>query len=91
MPGVAVRWTGLRGHRGYPAAVVTWLASAESAGVTGRVIDVNGQYLGIAEGWHLGPTVPPVDDPARIEDALAGLLAGARPHADVFGRDEGRD
>ena len=72
----------------YPAVVVAWLSSTESAAVTGRVIDVNGQYLGIAEGWHLGPTVAPVDDPDRIGDALTSLLATARPNADVHGRDE---
>ena len=72
----------------YPAAVVAWLASVESKDITGRVIDVNGQYLGIAEGWHLGPTTAPVDDPARIGEALAGLLARARPNANPYGVDE---
>jgi NAD(P)-dependent dehydrogenase (short-subunit alcohol dehydrogenase family) len=71
----------------YPAAVVIWLASVESRDVTGRVIDVNGQYLAVAEGWHLGPTTGPVADPARIGDALAGLLARARPNATPFGTD----
>ncbi len=71
----------------YPAAVVTWLASAESGQVTGRVIDVNGQYLAIAEGWHLGPTSTPVDDPTRIAESLEALLAKARPNATVHGTD----
>src|SRR4051794_31004962 len=37
------------------ATVGTWLASPESAGVTGRVFDVRGERLIVAEGWHAGP------------------------------------
>ena len=38
------------------APIVTWLASEESAGVTGRVFEASGQMLAIAEGWSRGPT-----------------------------------
>jgi len=44
------------------APIVTWLASSESAAVTGRVFDISGRALSISEGWHRGPTVEPVDD-----------------------------
>ena len=37
------------------APIVTWLASPESKDVTGRVFDVTGQALSVAEGWHRGP------------------------------------
>ena len=38
------------------APIVTWLASTESAGVTGRVIESSGSVLAVAEGWHRGPS-----------------------------------
>jgi NAD(P)-dependent dehydrogenase (short-subunit alcohol dehydrogenase family) len=69
------------------APIVTWLASGESAGVTGRVFDVTGMRLGIAEGWHIGPTVEPVDDPTRIGSLVEQLLDQARPDADMSGHD----
>jgi NAD(P)-dependent dehydrogenase (short-subunit alcohol dehydrogenase family) len=69
------------------APIITWLASAESSGVTGRVFDVSGRRLGISEGWHIGPTVTPVDDPTKLGPLVEELVAGARPNADMFGND----
>jgi NAD(P)-dependent dehydrogenase (short-subunit alcohol dehydrogenase family) len=69
------------------APIVTWLASTEAAGVTGRVFDVSGRRLGVAEGWHIGPTQTPVDDPTRIGPLVEELLASARPNADMAGND----
>ncbi len=69
------------------APIVTWLASTESAGVTGRVFQVSGQGLAIAEGWHKGPEVPAVDDPAGLKDVVADLMARARLNADMQGDD----
>ena len=70
------------------APIVTWLASAESAGVTGRVFDVSGRALSVSEGWHRGPTVDPVDDPTLLGPLVEQLMADARPNADMFGRDK---
>ncbi|MBI2704573.1 MAG: SDR family NAD(P)-dependent oxidoreductase [Actinobacteria bacterium] len=70
------------------APIVTWLASAESKGVTGRVFDVTGMRLGIAEGWHIGPTVEPTDDPTKLGPLVEQLVAQARPNADMFGHDK---
>ena len=69
------------------APIVTWLASSESAGVTGRVFDVTGMRLGIAEGWHIGPTVEPVDDPSAIGPLVEELVGKVRPNADMSGHD----
>ncbi|MFN8039793.1 MAG: SDR family oxidoreductase [Acidimicrobiales bacterium] len=69
------------------APIVTWLASSESAGVTGRVFDVTGMRLGISEGWHIGPTVEPVDDPSAIGPLVEELVGKARPNADMSGHD----
>jgi NAD(P)-dependent dehydrogenase (short-subunit alcohol dehydrogenase family) len=71
------------------APIVTWLASTESADVTGRVFDVTGQALSVAEGWHRGPTEKnPTDDPAQLGDVVRRLVDGARPNANMFGFDE---
>ena len=61
------------------APVVTWLASADSADVTGQVIESTGLVLAIAEGWHRGPTQDPVAEPAEVGAAVRRLLADARP------------
>ena len=71
------------------APIVTWLASSESADVTGRVFDVTGQALSVAEGWHRGPTQEhPTDDPAALGEVVRRLVGEARPNANMFGYDE---
>jgi NAD(P)-dependent dehydrogenase (short-subunit alcohol dehydrogenase family) len=71
------------------APIVTWLASSESADVTGRVFDVTGQALSVAEGWHRGPTQEhPTDDPAQLGEVVRRLVAEARPNANMLGYDE---
>jgi len=69
------------------APIVCWLASEESSHVTGRVFEASGRVLGIAEGWHRGPTVDPVEDPAAVGAAVEDLMARARPPADMNGAD----
>jgi NAD(P)-dependent dehydrogenase (short-subunit alcohol dehydrogenase family) len=71
------------------APIVTWLASSESAEVTGRVFDVTGQALSVAEGWHRGPTQEhPTDDPAALGEVVKRLVSEARPNANMLGFDE---
>ena len=67
------------------APIVTWLASAESAGVTGRVFEASGQTLAIAEGWVRGPRVAPVEDPTVLGPIVADLVARARPNSGMDG------
>ncbi len=69
------------------APIVTWLASPESSDVTGRVFDVSGRALSVAEGWHIGPSVTPSDDPTELGPLVAELMSKARPNADMSGRD----
>jgi len=69
------------------APIITWLASPESKGVTGRVFDVSGRALSVSEGWHRGPTVEPVMDPTRLGPLVEQLVAEARPNADMSGSD----
>ena len=68
------------------APIVTWLASEESAGVTGRVFEASGQFLAVAETWQRGPSTDPVDDPTKLGDVVAKLLADARPNSGIDGR-----
>ena len=69
------------------APVVTWLASEHSSAVNGRVIEASGQVLGIAEGWHRGPSARPVNDPVAAGEIIQALLVDARPPADMSGQD----
>ncbi|HUV17141.1 MAG TPA: SDR family oxidoreductase [Ilumatobacteraceae bacterium] len=62
------------------APVVTWLASPQSADVTGQVIESSGLLLAIAEGWRRGPTTEDVPaDPAEVDALVRKLLADATP------------
>ena len=69
------------------APVATWLASSQSAGVTGRVFEASGRVLAIAESWHRGPMAEAVDDPTEVDAIARDLLAKARPNADMNGQD----
>jgi NAD(P)-dependent dehydrogenase (short-subunit alcohol dehydrogenase family) len=68
------------------APIVTWLASAESAAVTGRVFEASGQTLSIAEGWTRGPGHAPVEDPTQLGPIVAELLGQTRGNAGMDGR-----
>jgi NAD(P)-dependent dehydrogenase (short-subunit alcohol dehydrogenase family) len=61
------------------APVVVWLASSDSADVTGQVIEASGQVLAVAEGWRRGPTAQPVASPEEVGPVVRALLAQARP------------
>jgi len=70
------------------AAVATWLASPASAGITGRVFDVRGDTVAVAEGWHRGPDGTNPGTPAGVGELITELVAKARPNADLDGRDD---
>ena len=74
-------------HPRWVAPIVTWLASAESSGVTGRVFEASGRVFAVAESWHRGPVAPPPDDPTQVGPLVADLLARARKNADMNGQD----
>ncbi len=62
------------------APVVTWLASTQSADVTGQIIESSGVILGIAQGWIRGPHITePPSDPHEIDAVIRELLAKATP------------
>jgi NAD(P)-dependent dehydrogenase (short-subunit alcohol dehydrogenase family) len=69
------------------APLVVWLGSNESTGVSGRVFNVAGGRISVAEGWSRGPEVDQGDrwDPAELTTVVPDLVARARPPAGMFG------
>jgi NAD(P)-dependent dehydrogenase (short-subunit alcohol dehydrogenase family) len=69
------------------APLVAWLASTESAAVTGRMFEVEGGKVGIATGWQHGPTRDKGArwEPEELGPVVAELLAAAPEPAPVYG------
>jgi NAD(P)-dependent dehydrogenase (short-subunit alcohol dehydrogenase family) len=67
--------------------LVAWLASPESARVTGQMFEVEGGKVSIAEGWHHGPVIDNGArwDPADLGPAVDQLLTKSRPPDPVYG------
>ena len=70
------------------APIVVWLGSPESAGITGRVFNVQGDHLSVAEGWVEGPAADKGDrwDPAELGKIVPDLVAKAAPNANMGGK-----
>jgi NAD(P)-dependent dehydrogenase (short-subunit alcohol dehydrogenase family) len=71
----------------WAAPIVVWLASEQSGDVTGRVFEAGDGILKVAEGWHAGPGINPVEDPNELGPQMMELMSKARPNADIWGRD----
>ncbi len=69
------------------AAVAVWLASPEARHISGRVFDVRGQRLAIAEGWHRGPEGVNPGNPTDMGAVVNQLFAEVRPNASLDGAD----
>lgn len=69
------------------APLVVWLGSDRSAHVTGRVFEVEGGKISLADGWQHGQAVDKGArwDPAELGPVIDGLLAKAPPPAPVYG------
>jgi NAD(P)-dependent dehydrogenase (short-subunit alcohol dehydrogenase family) len=67
--------------------LVVWLGSVESKDVTGKVFEVEGGLIRVAEGWAHGPQVDKGArwDPAELGPVVGDLLAKARPPVPVYG------
>jgi NAD(P)-dependent dehydrogenase (short-subunit alcohol dehydrogenase family) len=70
------------------APLVAWLVSEESEGITGRVFNISGGTLSVAEGWHAGPGVATGGrlEAESLGGIVPGLVAEAAPNADMSGR-----
>jgi NAD(P)-dependent dehydrogenase (short-subunit alcohol dehydrogenase family) len=71
------------------APIVTWLASRESDGVSGRIFEASGQTLAIAEGWRRGPRTAPIEDPTKLGPVVRELLAAAAKPSGMNGEPGG--
>jgi NAD(P)-dependent dehydrogenase (short-subunit alcohol dehydrogenase family) len=67
--------------------LVAWLVSAESREVTGRVFEIAGGTISLADGWRTGPKVERDArwDAAEVGGAVHDLLAKAVPPQRVYG------
>ena len=74
------------------APLVVWLGSRESSSVTGRVFNVSGGRISVAEGWHAGPTATKTDQWEAVElgSVIPRLVADAQPNASMRGTTEAR-
>jgi NAD(P)-dependent dehydrogenase (short-subunit alcohol dehydrogenase family) len=70
------------------APLVVWLGSSESAAITGRVFNVLGGEISVAEGWVAGPGKDKKDrwDPAELGQVIPDLVAKAAPNANMGGK-----
>jgi NAD(P)-dependent dehydrogenase (short-subunit alcohol dehydrogenase family) len=70
------------------APLVVWLGSPESADITGRVFNVMGGEISVAEGWVAGPGASKGDrwDPTELGKVIPDLVAKAAPNANMGGR-----
>jgi NAD(P)-dependent dehydrogenase (short-subunit alcohol dehydrogenase family) len=70
------------------APLVVWLGSSESADITGRVFNVFGGEISVAEGWVAGPGADKHDrwDPAELGQVIPDLVAKAAPNANMGGK-----
>lgn len=67
--------------------LVAWLGSDEAAGVTGRVFEIAGGDLSLADGWRHGRPEARGSrwEVGDIGDAVAQLIAEAQPPVPVYG------
>ncbi|HET9729730.1 MAG TPA: SDR family oxidoreductase, partial [Acidimicrobiia bacterium] len=67
--------------------LVVWLGSSESRDVTGRVFEVEGGMISVADGWQHGPQVDKGArwDPSDVGPAVRELLSKAPAPAPVYG------
>jgi len=67
--------------------LVVWLGSAESKDVTGRVFEVEGGIVSVADGWQHGPRVDKGERwaPAELGDVVRRLLDEAPTPTPVYG------
>jgi NAD(P)-dependent dehydrogenase (short-subunit alcohol dehydrogenase family) len=69
------------------APLIVWLGSSDARSITGRVFNVKGGYVSVAEGWVAGPAE---DKGARWEagelgEVIPRLVAAARANSDTSG------
>src|SRR6059058_3238007 len=69
------------------APLVAWLGSEQSRAITGRVFNVKGGYVSVAEGWVAGPAEDKGArwEPGELGEVIPRLVAEARANSDTSG------
>jgi NAD(P)-dependent dehydrogenase (short-subunit alcohol dehydrogenase family) len=69
------------------APLVTWLCSEDSGDVTGRVFEVEGGKISVADGWRTGPALDRGGRwvTAEVGDGVRELIRKAVPPQKVYG------
>jgi NAD(P)-dependent dehydrogenase (short-subunit alcohol dehydrogenase family) len=69
------------------APLVVWLGSSESRDITGRIFEVEGGKVSLADGWQHGPFADKGDrwDPSELGPVVRDLVSKAPPPAPVYG------
>ena len=69
------------------APLVVWLGSPDSAGITGRVFEVEAGKGSVADGWHHGRVIDKGArwEPIEVGNAVLELLAEAPAPTPVYG------
>jgi NAD(P)-dependent dehydrogenase (short-subunit alcohol dehydrogenase family) len=67
--------------------LVVWLGSADARDVTGRVFEIEGGKVSVADGWHHGPARDKQDrwTPSELGPVVRSLLEDVRPPDPVYG------
>jgi NAD(P)-dependent dehydrogenase (short-subunit alcohol dehydrogenase family) len=67
--------------------LVVWLGSHESRDVTGRVFEIEGGVISVADGWQHGPSIDRQSrwDPTQVGAAVSTVLSKAPPPAPIYG------
>jgi NAD(P)-dependent dehydrogenase (short-subunit alcohol dehydrogenase family) len=80
------QWTPEQIERRMPvwsAALVTWLASPESKGISGRVFESWGYGYTVAEGWQHGATAEASKDPMTLGPGIRDIVTRSRKNAGI--------
>jgi NAD(P)-dependent dehydrogenase (short-subunit alcohol dehydrogenase family) len=74
-------------HPGNVSPLVLWLASADSGDVTGRMFEIEGGVISVADGWQHGPSIEKHGrwEVAELAGPLRELLARVPAPAPVYG------
>lgn len=69
------------------APLIVWLASPQSAGITGRVFEVTGKMISVAEGWQRGPVAVSQEGWRDMDlgAVVRDLVSAAQPNSDLQG------
>jgi NAD(P)-dependent dehydrogenase (short-subunit alcohol dehydrogenase family) len=65
------------------ASLVTWLASAESKLINGRVFEAWGAGYTVAESWQHGATAEPSEDPTELGERVFEIVKNSKKNAGI--------